>query len=414
MRARTAVVLVGGAALLGCSALLGVRDDVFFDENAEGGASSSGATSSSGAASSSGGSGDAGADGPVTCNADLQTSKEHCGRCGHGCGGGECVAGKCQPIQISSIAKAPLQYIAVGADHVFVSTLITLVTQEGGIWRIPKNGGPAELYAPLNYAGNMRILGDKLYFVVEDEPGDGGEDQTGGLYVCPTTGPAPCQPSRIAGADNPRMIAVDGTRVLFTDTAVGMRAFDTATGQTTTVNDFTAGRYLYVDGTAAFYNVTIFNSQPYTGRMIEIFPDGGYVSRHDYTKNNANAGTLVGTPEAIYVAAFEWQGPTSGGVIHRYPRVQGGLPCDYGGSSNTKRPFGITIDENRIWWTNLGVGELEPFTGGSLSTCELAGCCTTPETLWSGDGMPGAITNDSGFVYWANEGNGAVWKIAKP
>jgi hypothetical protein len=386
-----------------------VRDDVFFDESAEGGASS---TSSSGAASSSsGGTGDGGPDAPITCNDDLQISKEHCGRCGHGCGGGECASGKCQAIQISTVGGAPLWFIEASADYVFVSTITTLVTEQGGIWRVPKNGGQAEKYADLFDAEAMRVVGDKLWFVVADTPGDGGPDQQGGLWTCPIVGAAPCQPTRVVEGDRSDAIAVDGTRILFNDRAIGTRAFDTSNSQTATLNDKVPW-YMYADGAQFFYNFTYSASQPYSARTLEAFPDGGTIVRHEYIKNNASAGTLVGTKDAIYVAALEFQ-TTTGGVVHRYPRTQGGLPCDYAGNAN-KRPYGITVDAERIYWTNLGEGATQPFTGGSVATCDLAGCCTTPETLWTGDGMPRGITNDAAFLYWVTKGTGGVWKVAKP
>ncbi len=404
MRARFVFALVSLGAM-GCTALIGVRD-IYLDENA---ASLDGGSSSS---SSSGGSAtDGGADGPVTCSADLQTSKDHCGRCGHSCGGGECVAGKCQAVQIGAVAGAPLLYVAVSADHVFVSPLIAFVNETGGLWRIPKNGGTAELYADIRYAGAMRVLGDKLFFVVEDDPGDGGADQTGGLWSCPLVGAAPCKPTRLVGADNSDAITIDGTRVFFNDKSIGTRAYDTVDGNTATINDKIPW-YMYADGTAFFYNFTYSNTQPYTARTLEAFPDGGTEVRHEYTKTNAAAGTLVGTKDALYVAAYEFK-TTTGGVVHRYPRAQGVLPCDYGGSTNT-RPYGIAVDDQRIYWTNIGEGADEPFTKGSVATCALAGCCATPETLWTGDGMPRGIAADDAFLYWVAKGSGAVWKIAKP
>lgn len=413
-RMRTWMVVFGGTALFGCSALLGVRDDVFFDENAEGGASSSsGNTSSSGTASSSGGTGDGGTDAPVTCNADFQTDKQHCGRCGHSCGGGECTAGKCQALQLSAVNMAPFNFIAAYGDHVYVSTLINFTTEAGGLWRISKNGGAAELYANLRYAGDMRVLGDKLFFVVEDDPGDGGDGQTGGLYFCLLSGPSPCQPSRVVGADNPAGIAVDGTRVVFTDRSVGQRAFDTANSQMTKVSDAT-GRHLFVDGTAIYYNFTYQPSgSTQYAETYEVLPDASLEQRHEYASTEANAGTLAGNKDYLFIAAYDWVGALSGGVLHRYPRTGTGLPCDYAGATN-KRPYGVAIDTQRVYWTNQGVGNAEPFTGGSVNTCEMAGCCAQSEVLWTGDGQPSAITTDDNFVYWVNEKNSVVWKVAKP
>src|SRR5262245_6609359 len=38
----------------------------------------------------------------VTCDADLQTSAEHCGQCNHGCRGGSCMGGQCQPVVMAT------------------------------------------------------------------------------------------------------------------------------------------------------------------------------------------------------------------------------------------------------------------------------------------------------------------------
>jgi hypothetical protein len=411
MRMRTLFALAAGGALLGCSALLGVRDDVFFDENAEGGASTSSGGASSGTTSS-GGTDDAGTDAPITCDVDLQTSKDHCGRCGHSCGGGECTAGKCQPVQIGAIAKAPLNFIATSQDHVFVSPIIKLSTDEGGIWRIPKSGGAPELFSNVRYAENMRILDNKIYFVVEDNLPDAGTPGVGGLYVCGLGDALPCAAMKLADADNPSGITVDGTRVIFNDLSVGHRAYDTQGGGTTTISAYIRGRYLYADGTALYFNWTPFGSTTSSGRTQEVLPDGGTVVVHEYTAKNAGAGMLVGTKDALYIAAYDWTGTLQGGFVHRYPRTQTGLPCDYGGTTN-KRPYGVAVDTQRIYWTNMGEGTDEPFTNGSLATCELAGCCTTPEIVWTGDGEPGGVTTDDAFAYWV-VANGAVWKVAKP
>jgi hypothetical protein len=412
MRARSIFILTSLAAM-GCTSLIGVRD-IYLDENAANGSEDGGASSSSGnPSSSSGGNGDSGTDAPISCDGvDLQTSKDHCGRCGHSCGGGECNAGKCQPLQIGAVANAPLNFIATSQDHVFVSPIIKLTTDEGGIWRIPKSGGAPVLFANVRYAEDMRVLDKKLFFVVEDNLPDASTPGVGGLYTCGIDETPPCNAVKLVDADNPAGITVDGTRVIFNDESTGHRAFDTNGNTITTISQYIRGRYLYADGTALFFHWTPFNSTTSSGRTQEVLTDGGTVTVYDYTAKNAGAGVLVGTKDALYIAAFDWTGTLQGGFVHRYPRTATGLPCDYGGTTN-KRPYGIAVDTQRIYWTNMGEGANEPFTNGSLATCELAGCCTTPETIWTGNGEPGGVVTDDAFVYWVL-GTGAVWKVAKP
>src|SRR5204863_7458423 len=107
------------------------------------------------------------------CKADLQTSKQHCGRCNHDCGGGDCMGGKCQAVQLGTVSGAPLRYILVSATHVFVSPLINFTTETGGLWRVAKTGGTPDQYVNIRYAEDMVAFGDKLYFVSEDDPSPG-------------------------------------------------------------------------------------------------------------------------------------------------------------------------------------------------------------------------------------------------
>lgn len=408
MRAATRALAAASIALAGCSAIIGVKD-LTYDPNASenGGGDGGGSDGASGA--------DGGGDAGATCVADLQTDKANCGRCGHDCGGGECNAGKCQPIQIGAVNGAPLEFVFVSASHVFVAPLVRLTTDTGGLWRIAKSGGAVEEYVKLRYAEWMVGLGDKLWFTVEDDPANG-SDKTGGLYTCPLEGAAPCAPSLVAAADNPRALVLDKGALYYGDQAADKGLMKIVPPGAPAI--FRAGfgfpRYLFVDGEAAFYNVTYApSSPPQKGRLIEILPDAGYEIRYEYSSDTANAGRLVGSPSSLLVTGYDYDGPTSKGVVHRVPRAGGVLPCDYGGDGNT-RPFGLAADGTRVYWTNLGTGAAEPYTAGSLATCELAGCCASPEILWKGDGEPSAVALDDAFVYWVVEKTGAVWKVAKP
>jgi hypothetical protein len=399
------VALASALVLTGCTALIGVND-IYLDPNAgpggEGGLPD-GSTAD-------GPRGDGGADGG-DCKADLQTDKKHCGRCGHDCFGGACKAGKCEGIELASITDAPLYEIAVSAQHVFVSPRILLTTQTGGIWRVPKNGGAPEAYVTIRYAEAMAILGDKLYFGVDDDPSPGA---TGGLYSCPLVGPAPCAPTLIAAATNVRGVTVEKGKVFYGDDVAGKGLMVYAPPAAPTV--FRAGfgfsADYFVDGTAVFYTATITNN-PRRAKLLEIFPDAGDVNETYFYENpNASDGTVEGSATFLLFTAYDDK-TTTGGVVRRIPRAAGPAPCDYGGNTN-ERPYGVFADATRVYWSNQGAGAVEPFTGGSVVSCELGGCCTTPDVMWTGDGQPTAITADADAVYFATKAKGSVWKIAKP
>ncbi len=57
-------------------------------------------------------------DDATSCAADLTVSTNHCGRCGHDCAGGTCLAGRCQPIVLSS-SEIDLEELRISGDRLF-------------------------------------------------------------------------------------------------------------------------------------------------------------------------------------------------------------------------------------------------------------------------------------------------------
>jgi hypothetical protein len=170
-----------------------------------------------------------------------------------------------------------------------------------------------------------------------------------------------------------------------------------------------SGSY-FVDGQSVFYTATIFTN-PQRAKLIEVLPDASTNETFYYENATANDGNVQGNAASLFFTAFDYQA-TTGGIVRRIPRTGGG-PCDYGGNANL-RPYGIFADKDRIYWTNQGEGATEPYTGGTLVSCELAGCCTTPDVMWTGDGQPTAVTADTDAIYFTTKAKGSLWKIAKP
>ncbi len=399
-------VLAATFALTGCSALLDVKD-IYFDPSA---ASGDGGPDG---APTEGGPSDGGAD-SQSCVTGTMTDEKNCGRCGHSCLGGACTAGVCQAVELASVTDAPMAHIAVSDLHVFASTSISLNTQVGGIWRIPKAGGAPELYSPIRYSQAMVIVADRLYFVVDDYVMDGTAGQTGGFYSCPVTGPAPCAPTLIAPAESPGAITVDKGRILYGDnrTGKGLMAYSPPAAPVVFRDGFGFSRSYFADGQVAYFVATFIPpGPPPAAKVFEILTDGGVDEKFVYDNAHAQGGRLVGNTNEIFFTAYDYQGNTPG-AVRRIPRAAG-APCDIGGPM-VRRPYGIYVDGTRVYWTNLGDGAAEPFTNGSLASCEQAGCCTTPKTMWTGDGQPEGITGDADAIYFVTRTKGSVWKVAKP
>jgi hypothetical protein len=398
------VLAVAAVALAGCAALLDVKD-IHLDTT-DGGSVPDG-SSADGPVSPDGGS-DA-----VACVADFATDPRNCGRCGHDCGGGACAAGKCAAFELGTVANAPLTYVVESGPFLFVSTNIRLSTEDGGIWRVAKTGGRPEAYVTIRYAVDMGVLGDKLYFIVRDSAYDGIDlTKTGGLYSCPVAGPAPCAPTLIAAAESSSSLTVDKAALFYTDQANAkgiMRYAPPDALPSVFRGGFTVGN-LFVDAPAVFYTADFLHTPEV--RLLEVSPDGGLAMQSTYSNPNGVTGTLIGSPSSVIYSAYDYN-VTTGGVVRRYPRSATVLPCDYGGTGNL-RPDGLYADATRLYWTNQGGGADHPYTGGSLATCGVSGCCATPEILWTGDGEPVAIAGDSTAVYFVMRSSGSVMKVAKP
>ncbi len=395
-------------ALTGCSALLDVKD-IYFDPNAgPGGGGQDGSVD--GPTNGEGGPpGDGGVD-AANCVADLQNDAKHCGRCGHDCGGGACAAGVCQALLLTSVSGAPLNRIVASGQYLFVSSRITKSFNVGGVWRVLKTGGNAEEYAATRFAENMLILGDTLYFVNDDTLAN-----SGGLYSCPVVGPSPCTPALIAAAEEPRALTVDNGRIFYGDRAAGKGLMLYAPPAAPVV--FRAGFgfpiNFFVDGTRAFYSFTF---QPanglYHAKVLEAFTDGGVADIYSYDSPTAEDGLLIADANQFLFTAYDFTN-TTGGVVRRIPRSMAVTPCDVGGTGN-KRPYGIHTDGARIYWSNQGEGPAEPYTNGSVVSCEATGCCAMPKPMWTGDGEPTALTGDAEFIYFVTYATGGIYKVAKP
>jgi hypothetical protein len=414
MTLRTRLLLCT-AILTGCAGLIDVPD-LSFDTNAPQGRADASAQIVEGGVLGDGGlpSGEGGGPPPPPCKPEqLATDSNHCGACGHSCQGGPCSAGVCQPYELATVAAAPMTYIAVTQDYVFGSTLIRTTDQRGGIFRVPIRGGAPEHYVQLRYAQALTVLGDKIYFVVNDAPADGAT-KTGGLYSCPVAGTSPCEPTRIVAADSPYALAVDKGQLFFSDDTQGIMKVPPTGGTPAVFRPGYLPVSLVVDGEQVYYSFTYSGSQR-MARLMEIIPMGAdwdTLPVYDYEAPYADDGTLVGTPTALYFTAYDFQGST-GGVVRRIPRGTGSSSCSFGGTSN-KRPYGLAVDATRVYWTNQG-DPGAPYAGGSIAHCPTAGCCTAEdvETLWVGDSIPSAIAVDDRAIYWTTRQNGGFWKVAK-
>jgi len=125
-----------------------------------------------GGGSGSGGQGGSGGAGPP-CD-DTESDPLNCGTCGHDCGGGECAAGKCQPVVL---VDRRAWRLASNGTHLYWSDGET-------INRVPVEGGASTVLVtePEENVHNFRVLSDRLVWrtrtSVRSASPDGSDVQT--------------------------------------------------------------------------------------------------------------------------------------------------------------------------------------------------------------------------------------------
>lgn len=96
---------------------------------------------------------------PATiCETDVGTDPAHCGSCTRDCGAAACVAGLCDPQQVSS-AGAVYYFVVVGDEIYYAPDALP------GVWHVSAKGGtPAQLDSGAAFADLLVHEGGKIYW----------------------------------------------------------------------------------------------------------------------------------------------------------------------------------------------------------------------------------------------------------
>lgn len=392
-------VILAIGLVTGCAGLIGVPD-LTFDEGAEQGNPDG---SVGGGADGSGSSGGADGGPAPACDENdesfLQTSRDHCGRCGHSCLGGECKAGTCQPIELVSSIDVP-EWIALDATYAYVTGY-----GDGTVVRVRRDGSapPDTILTGLDRPSGLAVDGTTLYI-----------SDYYGLYKC-TVGsdPQSCAATRATvheAFNAAHFVRVSDGTIYLIENGDMTRILPNDGGAATLFDLGNAGWHVATNGTHLYYTSNI-------NLLYRALMDGG--SREAVGPKNATEG-------ADYVAvdgdSFFWS-------FHEMPsntgRVFGGKHAEPNQRTEFAPaglfPRGIAADPQYVYWADRGplVGdESSATTGeGKLLACPRAGCGTEPIVLASDLRGAGPIVLDDVAVYFGETDNyngGRVRKIAKP
>jgi hypothetical protein len=274
---------------------------------------------------------DASGDDGGSCGADLTRDRNNCGRCGHACGGAECVASLCQPLVVAR-AQKPLGIGLWGTSVFWVNQL------PQGLYRADKDG---------RNAMPLQDPADQL-----QEPFDIASD---GMYVYWTDlGQNWVYRKKLIGSPKEEFA-----------TGPGLAAFLVLDGDTVYVTDYRPPTRGVIEG-GTKGNVKVLYSESDVVAGLAVFGSDAYWPRQGMmriasgrtTDPNQMTSIIAETgPQAMGVAvddSFVYWVEERRRVV-RAPRIGGGPKL----TLYESEPFGdsdIAVDDQWLYWTEHDSG----------------------------------------------------------
>jgi hypothetical protein len=347
---------------------------------------------------------------------DTKTKAEHCGKCGHSCGAGTCIASACQPITVATytalhgIAASPKGIVMAGDSEVDLCTKPEGCTAATSITTI-KGGVEALNSVTVAVTGTTSTV----FW-------DGNEGDNEVVYTCPIDG---CPAGLATTVDNivndtvGRVIAGPNT-VLWTRRQsyygpYAAKCTPPTCGTKDVVRPEGSSDYSADPARETTVPSTIFS----VGATKTIWATGGLNNDNNKQLRYCTYGVSCATPTEIsrgsfygvraltyfngihYVAMGNTTVTTSdiiGSISDASPDTPTALAGDAIGISD------IAVDASGIYWVNGTTGKV-------FRCATLTGCAGSGEILAAGETAPKHIAVDDTYVYWANDTT--VRKVAK-
>ncbi|MGK3992303.1 hypothetical protein [Sorangium sp. So ce1024] len=308
---------------------------------------------------------------------DVQTSPDHCGECGHGCQGGACREGLCEPVVLAR-GQRDVVSLAVGANAVFWTAKAS-----GNVMSVPLDGGtPTALATGQRNPENIAVDANGVYWSTILVPDAAIKALLRG---------APTEEVRYEGTDRLNGLVVHRETLFFVDASGKVASMNARGGRVITLaSERSNPRGVAVDDEHVYW------TNYYGG-------DAGVRKLDFATRTTTVLASGQAFPSAIEVGARQvyWSN-LDDGTLMTVP-IEGGTPTPV--VTGQGRIVDIALDESGIYWVDSRNGTVMALRRGS----------TTPVTLAQGQVNPYSIAVDATSVYWGTNdpGDGVVMKVAK-
>ena len=322
---------------------------------------------------------------------DLSSDPESCGRCGHGCLGGVCEAGVCQPVTLATDLAIP-QGLAIGPDGVYV-------TLSGGnsVVRIPKDGGtPAvvsnDTQSPWGIA--VAIDGDKTTRVIW---GENRGTSSNIVFHDP-----------VASTTKKTLVGSDVWQVAITGTLAFWATSSSSAGsvQRCPITGCSGSPFAVIPSAPKVFGLIATGGQVAFG----LRDSSGLVRRASTGGNGVTTLiSAIDSPKGLATDGANVYAAVSGSnVIARCP-LTGCALGQQNAIAIADNPHSVASDGKNVYWTN---GKAD---GGSISWCPAGSCSGSGQVLAAKQKNPYTIAVDDEAVYWTNAApKGQVMKVARP
>jgi hypothetical protein len=325
------------------------------------------------------GTGDCNGDPSDGCETDTTSDPGHCGRCGHDCDGGACVASACQPVHVADplgTSTGPWNgFLAVGPTYVYYGYA---ANPTGGVAMSAKDGSSSScIECDVGMPRELATGSAAVFWAnvgtneLKSAPLGGGTVST--LWGSGTMGtPVAVDSSHVYWYN-------DGGNAVMQANLDGSSPSNVATGQPN-VNSIAAhsGYLFWISG----------------GNLMEIDLSGG--SPNTLASGMTHPKSVAADATHVYWATGDWD--VANNELRRIPRG--------GGTTEvlaTSFVWAIVLDATHVYAADNYGGDIwrVPKAGGTV------------EVLASGQPYPFDIDVDNVAVYWSSETDGGVGKVAK-